>query len=107
LGDDVAGAVDPRRLPLAVAALLPLLFGADGDRYGRRAAFTIGLFGFAAASVVGALASTPEQLIGARAARGVAGALIMPATLAYVRVLFTDPQAFRVSSPYRVIDVHC
>jgi MFS transporter, DHA2 family, multidrug resistance protein len=84
-----------------VAALLPLLFGAAGDRYGRRAAFTIGPFGFAAASVVGALASTPEQLIGARATLGAAGALIMPATLAHVRVLFTDPQAFRVPSPYR------
>jgi hypothetical protein len=59
--------------PLAVAALLPLLFGAAGDRYGRRAAFTIGPFGFAAASVVGALTSTPEQLIGAGATLGVPG----------------------------------
>jgi EmrB/QacA subfamily drug resistance transporter len=73
--------------PLAVAALL-LLFGAVGDRYGRRGALNVGLVGFAAASVVGALAATPGELIAARAVLGVAGALIMPATLAYVRVLF-------------------
>jgi MFS family permease len=73
--------------PLAVAGLL-LFFGAVGDRYGRRATLNTGLVGFAAASVMGALATTPGQLIAARAVLGVAGALIMPATLAYVRVLF-------------------
>jgi MFS family permease len=73
--------------PLAVAGLL-LLFGAVGDRYGRRAALYAGLVGFAVASAIGALATTPSQLIAARGVLGVAGALIMPATLAYVRVLF-------------------
>lgn len=73
--------------PLAVASLL-LFFGAVGDRYGRRKALGLGLIGFAAASLLGALSTAPEQLIASRALLGVAGALIMPATLAYVRVLF-------------------
>jgi MFS transporter, DHA2 family, multidrug resistance protein len=73
--------------PLAVASLL-LFFGAVGDRYGRRKALNLGLIGFAAASLLGALSTAPEQLIASRALLGVAGALIMPATLGYVRVLF-------------------
>jgi MFS family permease len=73
--------------PLTVASLL-LLFGAAGDRYGRRLALNLGLVGFGAASVFAALSTTPEEVIAARALLGVSGALIMPATLAFVRVLF-------------------
>lgn len=73
--------------PLAVASLL-LFFGGIGDRYGRRINLNLGLIGFAAASAWGALSHSANELIAARAMMGVAGALIMPATLAYVRVLF-------------------
>lgn len=73
--------------PIAVASLL-LLFGTVGDRFGRRQALTLGLAGFGAASLFGALATSPTAVIAARALLGVCGALIMPATLAYVRVLF-------------------
>ncbi|MBS1894023.1 MAG: MFS transporter [Actinobacteria bacterium] len=73
--------------PLAVASLL-LFFGAVGDRYGRRGALNMGLVAFAAASALGALSTTPGLLIASRALLGLAGALVMPATLAYVRVLF-------------------
>jgi EmrB/QacA subfamily drug resistance transporter len=72
---------------LAVASLL-LLFGGVGDRYGRRLTLNVGLIGFAAAAAWGALSTTATELIAARTLLGVAGALIMPATLAYVRVLF-------------------
>jgi MFS family permease len=75
-----------------VASLL-LLFGGVGDRYGRRKALNIGLIGFALASAFGALATTSNAVIGARALLGVAGALIMPATLAYVRLLFPPREA--------------
>jgi MFS family permease len=73
--------------PLAVASLL-LLFGAAGDRYGRRLALNLGLLGFGVGSVLGALSTTPGEVIASRALLGLAGALIMPATLAFVRVLF-------------------
>jgi len=73
--------------PLTVASLL-LFFGAVGDRFGRRLALNLGLLGFGAASVFAALSTTPEEVIAARALMGVSGALIMPATLAFVRVLF-------------------
>jgi MFS family permease len=73
--------------PLAVGSLL-LFFGTVGDRYGRRLALCTGLVIFAGASVMGVLANSSSQLIGARAVLGVGGAFIMPATLAYVRLLF-------------------
>jgi EmrB/QacA subfamily drug resistance transporter len=73
--------------PLTVASLL-LFFGAAGDRYGRRLALNLGLAGFGAASVFAALSTTPEEVIAARVLLGISGALIMPATLAFVRVLF-------------------
>jgi len=73
--------------PLAVGSLL-LFFGTVGDRYGRRLALCTGLVIFAVASVFGVMANSPNQLIGARALLGVGGAFIMPATLAYVRLLF-------------------
>jgi MFS family permease len=73
--------------PLAVGSLL-LFFGTVGDRYGRRLALCTGLVIFAGASVFGVLANSADQLIAARALLGVGGAFIMPATLAYVRLLF-------------------
>jgi EmrB/QacA subfamily drug resistance transporter len=73
--------------PLTVASLL-LFFGAAGDRYGRRLGLNLGLVGFGAASVFAALSTTSGEVIAARALMGVSGALIMPATLAFVRVLF-------------------
>ena len=80
--------------PLTVASLL-LLFGAAGDRYGRRLALNLGLVGFGAASVFAALSTTPGEVIAARALMGVSGALIMPATLAFVRVLFPPSERMK------------
>jgi EmrB/QacA subfamily drug resistance transporter len=66
---------------VALTALL-LLGGALGDRYGRRRAFRAGVVGFAIASVVCGLAPTTEALVAARAAQGIAGALLVPGSLA-------------------------
>jgi len=73
-----------------VLAGLLLTMGAVGDRIGRRRLLLIGAAGFGTASLVAAYANTPEMLIAARAVLGIAGATLMPSTLALLRNLFLD-----------------
>jgi len=75
---------------LVFAGLL-LWAGSLGDRFGRYGALTVGLVVFGLASVFGTVAGSPGQLIAARAAMGVGGALIMPATLSILANVFLDP----------------
>ncbi|MFI6684677.1 MFS transporter [Streptomyces sp. NPDC050485] len=75
--------------PLVCAALL-ILFGTLGDRVGRRRILLLGYGIFGAASAVAALAESAPVLIAARALLGIGGAMIMPATLSIVRVVFPD-----------------
>src|SRR5437763_11561934 len=72
---------------LTLGALL-LMGGSLGDLYGRRRAFTVGLAGFGAASVLCALAPTIGALIAFRAIQGVAGALLVPNTLGLIVARF-------------------
>lgn len=74
---------------LVVAPLL-LVFGTLGDRFGRRRLVLAGYAVFGLASLSAALATAPEALIVSRAALGVGGAMIMPATLSIIRQVFTD-----------------
>ncbi len=67
---------------LVTLTALLLLGGALGDRYGRRRVFTIGVGGFAVASVLCGLAPTTGALIAARALQGVGAALLVPGSLA-------------------------
>ncbi|MEU9196974.1 MFS transporter [Streptomyces hundungensis] len=75
--------------PLVCAALL-ILFGTLGDRVGRRRVLLLGYGIFGAASAVAALADSAPVLIAARALLGIGGAMIMPATLSILRVVFPD-----------------
>jgi EmrB/QacA subfamily drug resistance transporter len=75
---------------VALGCLL-LLFGAVGDRFGRRRMLLAGLGVFAGASVLAAYAHSTNMLIGARILTGVGGAVILPCTLASVLALFPDP----------------
>ena len=68
---------------LTLSALL-LLGGALGDRYGRRRVFLVGLVGFTVASLGCGLAPTATALVGARVVQGVAGALLVPGSLAII-----------------------
>ncbi|TKG71685.1 MFS transporter [Prauserella endophytica] len=68
-----------------------LLMGALGDRVGRRRLLMIGACCFAVVSVLAAFAPTAETLIIARALLGVAGATLMPSTLAVLTELFQVP----------------
>lgn len=74
---------------LFLAALL-LVGGSMGDRYGRRRIFRAGTALFALASVWCGAASGVEQLIIARAAQGVGGALLVPGSLAIISSAFDE-----------------
>jgi DHA2 family multidrug resistance protein-like MFS transporter len=75
-----------------VIAGLLVSMGSLGDRIGRKRILLFGATAFGALSVLNAYATTPEALIAARALLGVAGATLMPATLALIRHLFHDPR---------------
>ncbi len=76
-----------------VLAGLLLSMGAVADRVGHRRLLVIGATGFGIASVLAAYAGSAEMLIAARALLAVAGATLMPSTLALVRHLFVDEKA--------------
>ncbi|MGW2825168.1 MFS transporter [Streptomyces sp. NPDC001443] len=75
-----------------VIAGLLVSMGSLGDRIGRKRILLCGATAFGAISVLNAYATTPETMILARALLGVAGATLMPATLALIRNLFHDPR---------------
>ncbi len=75
-----------------VIAGLLVSMGSLGDRIGRKRLLLIGATAFGLVSVLNAYATTPELMILARALLGVAGATLMPATLALIRNLFHDPR---------------
>ncbi len=79
-----------------IAGLL-LTMGALGDRIGRRRLLLIGAAGFGVASLLAAFATSPSMLIAARALLGIAGATLMPSTLALIRVAFPDPRRRRTA----------
>ena len=67
---------------------LILVGGSLGDLFGQKRVFVIGVVAFAVTSVLCAVAWDEGSLIVARAAQGVAGALLTPASLATISVLF-------------------
>ncbi|WP_267245745.1 MFS transporter [Streptomyces sp. PR69] len=75
-----------------VIAGLLVSMGSLGDRIGRKKLLLTGAVAFGAVSVLNAYATTPELMIAARALLGVAGATLMPATLALIRNIFHDPR---------------
>ncbi|MFD9124299.1 MFS transporter [Kitasatospora sp. NPDC059571] len=69
-----------------------LLFGGRiADLVGRRRMFTVGLIGFAGASALGGAAVGTATLLAARALQGVFGALLAPAALSLLSVMFARP----------------
>ncbi len=72
---------------LALVALL-LVGGSLGDQFGRRRMFVTGLIAFGATSALCAISPSAEFLIGARVLQGIAGALLVPGSLAIVAATF-------------------
>ncbi|WP_235998012.1 MFS transporter [Nocardiopsis coralli] len=69
-----------------------ITMGTLGDRVGRRRLLMIGGVAFVGASVLAAYSTSAEMLILARAALGIAGATLMPSTLALISTTFHDPR---------------
>ncbi|GAA3979614.1 MULTISPECIES: MFS transporter [Streptomyces] len=70
-----------------------LLFGGRiADLWGRKRTFVAGLIGFAAASALGGAATNEAMMLGARALQGAFGALLAPAALSLLAVMFTEPK---------------
>jgi EmrB/QacA subfamily drug resistance transporter len=67
-----------------------LLGGRLADLLGRRRLFIVGLLLFAVASLAGGLAQSEGWLISARAVQGLGAALLSPAALSLVTVLFAE-----------------
>ncbi|NUR69412.1 MAG: MFS transporter [Hamadaea sp.] len=89
------GISDPDRQWVVTAYTLTfggflLLGGRIADYWGRKRTFMTGAVGFALASGLGGLAQHGATLFAARALQGVFGALLAPASLALLTVLFTE-----------------
>src|SRR3982751_3908856 len=80
-----------------VLAGLLVTMGTLGDRIGRRLLLLLGAGAFGVASVVSAYAHNPGTLIGTRALLGVAGATLMPSTMALTRNMFHDAKQRRTA----------
>ncbi|AXI80112.1 MFS transporter [Peterkaempfera bronchialis] len=69
--------------------------GRTADLFGRRMMFRVGLALFTGASLLAGLTSTGWVLITARAIQGVGAAVLIPAELALLTAMFTEPEARR------------
>ncbi len=74
-----------------------ITMGTLGDRVGRRKLLLIGGATFGLASVAAAFATSAAMLIFTRALLGVAGATLMPSTLALIRNMFHDEHQRRIA----------
>jgi EmrB/QacA subfamily drug resistance transporter len=79
---------------LALAVLL-IVGGKLGDKYGRKKVFVVGIVGFALTSLGCALSPSIGVLIFFRVLQGVTGALLMPNTLALIRAAFPPSELNR------------
>jgi EmrB/QacA subfamily drug resistance transporter len=78
---------------------LILLAGSLSDTFGRWVVLKVGLYGFAVTSVLIALAPTAGSLVVLRGAQGIAGALLVPSSLAIIIATFRGaPQAKAIGS---------
>jgi MFS transporter, DHA2 family, multidrug resistance protein len=80
-----------------VLAGLLITMGSLGDRIGRRRLLLIGALCFSIASLGAAYSHSAGELIAARAVQGVAGATLMPSTLALIRNMFHDERQRRIA----------
>lgn len=73
---------------LVLAGLLPG-FGTLSDRIGHRRMFVAGMVIFGLSSTLAAFSPSPAVLIGARGLLAIGAAMMMPATISIIRIVFT------------------
>jgi len=84
LNADVGGLQWVIDVYILVLAVLLLIGGALGDRYGRVRVYIIGMVIFVAASMFAGTANSVGMLVAARALQGVGGSLLVPGGLAII-----------------------
>jgi EmrB/QacA subfamily drug resistance transporter len=92
LGGGLAGQQWVSNAYLLTLSSLILVGGSLGDLFGERRIFALGVAGFGAASLLCALAPTIGLLIAFRALEGVAGALLIPSSLAVIVATFPESE---------------
>jgi EmrB/QacA subfamily drug resistance transporter len=85
------------------SAVLLVLGGRLGDRFGRRAMFMTGLAGFTLTSALCGIAPDSGFLIGARIAQGVGGALMSPNVLSILGTVYTGSARVRAISVFGMV----
>lgn len=100
LGEDLGASVSQvqwvvNAYLLALASLI-LTAGALGDRLGRRRIYLVGVGWFGIASILCAMAQSPEQLIVARGVQGVGAALLVPGSLSIIQGSFVPADRGRM-----------
>ena len=97
IGDSFQAGVAPLQWVLdaynLVYAVLLLSGGLVADLYGRRRTFAVGTIVMAAGSLICAFSPGVGVLIGGRAITGIAAALLVPSSLAIIRVVWPEPAA--------------
>jgi EmrB/QacA subfamily drug resistance transporter len=97
-GDLDAGLADQQWIVeayLLTLGSLILIGGSLSDLYGRRRVFGLGTVLFGVMSFFCAIAPSAELLIAARALQGIAGALLVPSTLATIVAVFPESERGR------------
>ncbi len=92
LGGGLAGQQWVSNAYLLTLSSLILVGGSLGDLFGERRIFALGVGGFGVASLMCALAPTIGLLIAFRALEGVAGALLIPSSLAVIVATFPESE---------------
>jgi EmrB/QacA subfamily drug resistance transporter len=94
--DDLGGGLQAQQwisnAYLLTLGSLILIGGSLGDIYGRRRMFAFGVGTFGLLSLACSAAPNVDTLIAARAAQGVAGALLTPSSLAIIAAAFSERQ---------------
>jgi EmrB/QacA subfamily drug resistance transporter len=92
LGASLAGQQWIVEAYLLMLGSLILVGGSLGDVLGRRKVFAIGVAGFGVTSLMCAVAPSTGVLIAARTLQGVAGALLVPSSLAIITACFDETE---------------
>lgn len=94
LQDEIGFSIDGLQWVVTAFALTAagfmLLFGRIGDLFGRKRLFLFGMLLLAGSSLVGGLAETPEVMIAARVAQGLATAIVTPSGMALITTSFPE-----------------
>lgn len=84
-------------------AVLLVLGGKFGDKYGRRRVIQFGIIGFTITSFICGIAPSAGILIGARVLQGAAAALLLPQVLSTIQTALEEPAKTRAVSYYGAI----